>query len=39
MYVSQYLLFADGLSALRKLVRRVMFGPIMTVSSSEGLAR
>ena len=39
MDVSQYLLFADGLSALRKLVRRVMFGPIMTVSSSEGLAR
>ena len=36
---SQYLLFAEGLSALRKLVRRVMFGPIMTVSSSEGLAR
>ena len=39
MDVSQYLLFADGLSALRKLVRRVMFGTIMTVSSSEGLAR
>ena len=39
MDVSQYLLFADGLSALRMLVRRVMFGPIMTVSSSEGLAR
>ena len=39
MDVSQYLLIAEGLSALRKLVRRVMFGTIMTVSSSEGLAR
>ena len=39
MDVSQYLLIAEGLSALRKLVRRVMFGPIMTVFSSEGLAR
>ena len=39
MDVSQYLLIAEGLSALLKLVRGVIFGPIMTVSSSEGLAR
>ena len=39
MDVSQYLFVAEGLSAALKLVRGVMFGPIMTVSSSEGLAR
>ena len=39
MDVSQYLLFAGGLSALRKLVRGVILGPIITGSSSEGLAR
>ena len=39
MNVSQYLFFTEGLSAAFKLVRGVIFGPIMTVSSSEGLAR
>ena len=39
MNVSQYLFFTEGLSAALKLVRGVIFGPIMTVSSSEGLAR
>ena len=36
---SQYLFFAEGLSAALKLVRGVIFGPIITGSSSEGLAR
>ena len=39
MNVSQYLFFTEGLSTALKLVRGVIFGPIMTVSSSEGLAR
>jgi hypothetical protein len=39
MDVSQYLLFAEGLSALLKLLRGVIYGPIITGSSSEGLAR
>jgi hypothetical protein len=38
MNVFQYLLFAEGFSALLKLVRGVIFGPIITESSSEGLA-
>ena len=38
MNVAQYLLFAEGFSALLKLVRGVIFGPIITGSSSEGLA-
>ena len=37
--VSQYLLFGEGLRALLKLVRGVIFGPIITESSGEGLAR
>ena len=39
MDVSQYLLFAEELRALLKLVRGVIFGPIIAGSSSEGLAR
>ena len=38
MNVFQYLLFAEGFSVLLKLVRGVIFGPIITESSSEGLA-
>ena len=36
---SQYLFFAEGLSAALKLVRGVIFGSIITGFSSEGLAR
>ena len=39
MDVSQYLLFAEGLSALLELLRGVIFGPIIMGSSSEGSAR
>jgi hypothetical protein len=39
MDVSQYLLFTEGLSALLKLLRGVIYGPIITGSSGEGLAR
>ena len=39
MDVSQYLLFAEGLSALLKRVRGVIFGPIITGPYGEGLAR
>ena len=39
MNVSQYLFFAEGLSAALKLVRGVIFGSIITGFSSEGLAR
>ena len=39
MDVFQYLLFAEGLSALLKLVRGVIFGPIIMGTSGEGLAR
>ena len=39
MHVAQYVLFTGGVSAVLKLMRGVIFGPIMTVSSSEGLAR
>ena len=39
MNVSQYLFFAEGLSAALKLVRGVIFGLIITGSSSEGLER
>jgi hypothetical protein len=38
MNVSQYLLFAEGLSALLKLLGSVIFGPIITGSSNEGSA-
>ena len=39
MDVSKYLLFAQGLSALLKLVRGMIFGPIIMGPSGEGLAR
>ena len=39
MNVSQYLLFTQGLSAVLKRMRGVIFGSIITGSSSEGLAR
>jgi len=38
MDVSQYLFFAEGLSALLKLVRGAIFGSIITGFSSEGVA-
>ena len=37
--VSQYLVFTEGLSAVLTLMRGVIFGAIITGSSSEGLAR
>ena len=39
MDASQYLVFAEGLSAVLKLVRGVIFGPIIMGSPGEGLAR
>ena len=39
MDVSQHLLFAEGLSARLKLVRGVIFGPIIMGPSGEGMAR
>lgn len=39
MDVSKYLPFAEGLSALLKPVRGVIFGPIIMGPSGEGLAR
>ena len=39
MDVTQYLLFADGLSAVVRLLRGVIFGPIIMGSYGEGLAR
>lgn len=39
MDVSQYFFFAEGLRALLKLVRGVIFGPIIMGSPGEGLAR
>ena len=39
MDVSQHLFLAEGLSARLKLVRGVIFGPIIMGPSGEGLAR
>ena len=39
MDASQYLVFAEGLSAVLKLVRGGIFGPIIMGSPGEGLAR
>jgi hypothetical protein len=39
MNVSQYVLFTEGLSIVLKRIRGVIFGSIITGSSSEGVAR